>query len=180
MPDIRNTLVVNLFGGPGTGKSTTAAGVFSLLKQRGVLAELIQEYAKDKVWELSPNTLRNQIYIFGKQHHRLWRVVGQVDVLVTDSPLLLSLYYGHSLGANFAALVNQEHGKSRNLNIFLNRVKPFEQAGRLQNEKEATEIDRAIITILKGRPYVQRDADVYAPTAIADIICNMLGVQWPK
>ena len=26
------TLIVNLFGGPGTGKSTTAAGVFSKLK----------------------------------------------------------------------------------------------------------------------------------------------------
>ena len=46
-----NTLVVNLFGVPGAGKSTGAAHIFSCIKMAGVNAELITEYAKDKVWE---------------------------------------------------------------------------------------------------------------------------------
>ena len=41
-------VVINLFGGPGCGKSTGAAYVFSKLKMLGVNAELTSEYAKDK------------------------------------------------------------------------------------------------------------------------------------
>ena len=44
-------LVVNLFGVPGAGKSTGAAYIFSKLKLVGINAELITEFAKDKVWE---------------------------------------------------------------------------------------------------------------------------------
>jgi hypothetical protein len=40
------TVVVNLFGGPGTGKSTTASGVFYHLKRDNRNVELVQEYAK--------------------------------------------------------------------------------------------------------------------------------------
>lgn len=171
----RNTLVVNLFGGPGTGKSTTAAGIFSLLKQRGILAELIQEYAKDKVWELSSNTLRNQLYVFGKQHHRLWRVNGQVDVAVTDSPLLLSIYYGRENSDTFKTLVREEHAKLRNLNIYLRRVKSYEPSGRLQTEEEAKKIDVELLCLLAGKKYVVHDADEGAPEAIANIVCRVLG-----
>ena len=44
-------LVVNLFGAPGAGKSTGAAYIFSQLKMAGINAELVTEFAKDKVWE---------------------------------------------------------------------------------------------------------------------------------
>ena len=47
-----NCLVVNLFGVPGAGKSTGAAYIFSQLKMAGVNAELITEFAKDKVLSL--------------------------------------------------------------------------------------------------------------------------------
>lgn len=52
--DIENykkPLVINLFGAPGAGKSTGAAIVFAELKKRGVNAELVTEFAKDKTWE---------------------------------------------------------------------------------------------------------------------------------
>ena len=47
-------IVVNLIAAPGSGKSTIAAGVFEELKWEGVNAELITEFAKDKVWEENP------------------------------------------------------------------------------------------------------------------------------
>lgn len=48
---MKNTLIVNLYGGPGTGKSTGAAYIFSKLKMDGIDAEYVTEFAKDKVWE---------------------------------------------------------------------------------------------------------------------------------
>lgn len=56
------TLIVNLFGVPGAGKSTGAAYIFSCIKMAGVNAELITEYAKDKVWERNDEAFRNQAY----------------------------------------------------------------------------------------------------------------------
>lgn len=44
-----NTIVVNLFGVPGAGKSTGAAYIFYRLKINGINAELVTEFAKDKV-----------------------------------------------------------------------------------------------------------------------------------
>lgn len=101
-------LVVNLFGAPGAGKSTGAAYVFSQLKAAGINAELVTEFAKDKVWEETKAVFDNQAYIFGKQYFRISRLEGKVDVVITDSPILLSAFYNkndHVLGQEFNDLV---------------------------------------------------------------------------
>lgn len=135
------TLVVNLYGGPGTGKSTTAAGVFSLLKQHGVNCELVTEYAKDKVWEESFRVFDNQLYVFARQYQRVFRLLGKVGVIVTDSPLLLSLYYGQGKDETFDKLVVERYKSMRNLDVFLTRVKEYSPIGRMQTEDQAKEID---------------------------------------
>lgn len=148
----RNALVVNLFGGPGVGKSTTAAGVFALLKLHDVECELITEYAKDLVWEERHKTFRDQQYLFAKQHHRLWRVVDKVDVVITDCPLMLSPVYGERYKATneiFNANVVDVVKKFNNLNIVLMRTKVYNQNGRNETEDEAREVDKAITDTLK-------------------------------
>ena len=56
-----DTLVINLCGGPGTGKSTLSANLFAKLKMAGVDVELAPEYVKDLVWEESFKKIENQI-----------------------------------------------------------------------------------------------------------------------
>ena len=142
-----NTIIVNLYGGPGSGKSTMAARLFSELKESGIVAELVTEYAKDLTWQESYYELANQIYIFGKQQHRIWRVYGKVEVIITDSPLLLGLIYGDS-STTFKNLVIEEHKSRTSVDIFLNRIKPYSKIGRNQTEDEAREIDSKIKNIL--------------------------------
>ncbi len=67
--------VINLFAGPGAGKSTISAEIFSKLKRMRKNVELITEFAKDVVWENRLTTLKNQVYVFAEQQHRVWRVV---------------------------------------------------------------------------------------------------------
>ena len=63
--------VINLFGGPSTGKSTLAALLFGTLKSKYDLnCEYVNEYAKDLVYEKRNQILlKDQLYIFAKQNH---------------------------------------------------------------------------------------------------------------
>lgn len=157
------TKVVNLYGGPGTGKSTTAAALFSELKFRGVNCEYVQEYAKDKAWEFGtdhlgvPKVFQAQEYIFGKQHFRMRRCAQDVDVIITDSPLLLGLIYTPenfplpSLGN----VIREAYHLYDNLDIFLVRNKPYNVKGRFQTEDQARQLDTEIKHLLDAEkvPY---------------------------
>lgn len=145
------TKVINLYGGPGAGKSTLAARIFSELKEMQFNCELVTEYAKDVTWEQSFRILENQIYVFGKQQHRMWRLSGKVDYIVTDSPLPLCLIYGeHTTSNTFKKLIMEEYGKYENIDIFLERIKRYNPKGRNQSEDEAKEIDRKIFNVLNS------------------------------
>ena len=80
------TIIVNLFAGPGSGKSTTAAGVFYHLKRKNINCELVREYAKELVWEKSFEKLKDQGHVTLEQQHRVNILKPYVDVIVTDSP----------------------------------------------------------------------------------------------
>jgi len=151
MVNKRKALIVNLFGGPSVGKSTTSAGVFSLLKLHDIECELVTEYAKDLVWEERHRTLLDQQYLFAKQHHRLWRIADKVNVIVTDCPLMLSIVYGErykvtmeSFNKNVIDIVNGFN----NLNILLTRTKRYNTNGRNETEDQAKEVDAAVEKVL--------------------------------
>lgn len=52
-------LLVNLTGGPGSGKSTTAAFIFAKLKMLGYNAELVGEEARELIYDGSIPMLEN-------------------------------------------------------------------------------------------------------------------------
>jgi hypothetical protein len=142
------TLVVNLFAGPGTGKSTTMAHVFAELKWKGYDCEMASEYAKDKVWEGSHAVLDDQFYVSGKQYHKMSRLDGKVEIIITDSPLLLGLYYGNQEPKEYHDLIIKKANSFNNFNIFLKRCKAFNPNGRMQTELEAMEIDQYILNLM--------------------------------
>ena len=146
----RQMLVVNLFGAPGAGKSTGAAYIFSKLKMAGINAELVTEFAKDKVWEESKAVFQNQAYIFGKQYFRISRVQDKVDVVITDSPILLSPFYTDDpvLGDEFDKLVTKVFNSYDSFNVFINRVKPYNASGRFQTEQESDELSKKLLEFI--------------------------------
>jgi len=145
-------ILVNLFGTPGAGKSTGAAYIFSKVKMAGVNAELIGEFAKDKVWEENWKALNNQAYIFGKQYYRISRCADKVDVIITDSPMPLCILYNQK-----EALIKDGHFENMVINVFnsyetmnylIKRVKPYNESGRYQDEAGADSLLNPIRDIL--------------------------------
>lgn len=146
------TLIVNLYAGPGTGKSTTAAGLFYRLKKANINSEYIQEYAKDKAWQGDMFTLECQPYITAKQLYRLHRVMGKCEVVITDSPLIQGLVYGGSfVDDNFKRWVVSTSNSMRTLDIFLQRdlqTHAYNPAGRSQSLEEAIKLDEEIYKLV--------------------------------
>lgn len=173
-----NTLVVNLFGGPGCGKSTLAADIFAKLKWENINAELVTEFAKDLVWEERFNILTNQIYVLGKQMQRIDRLIGKVDVIITDSPILLSNIYNKNFSNDFNKLVFEIFAKYNNLNYYIQRIKPFHAKGRMQTESQAMEIDIAIKYMLMSNKiqYNNIKGEPLSANIVVQKIINKIGV----
>ena len=159
---LTKTKVINFFAGPGAGKSTTATGVFSKLKQKGILCEYVSEYAKDLTWDETPKLLSNQIHVFAEQFRRQWRLIDKVDFIITDSPLFLSsVYYRfYTLkqgGSKFSDYYNeilctmfdQAFLEFNNINFYINRNKPYVPVGRNQSQDEAIIIDNEVYSRLQ-------------------------------
>lgn len=168
-------MVINLFGGPGVGKSTIAASVFVELKKQGINCELITEFAKDKVWEESLKTLEDQIYVFGKQFHKMWRVKDKVDVIICDSPLVNSIIYDGENDNTFHKLIMEQFNKFANLNYLVGRNVKYEESGRSQTESEAKEVDNIVLHVLDENEISYKKIDVNDATNIIveDILKNI-------
>jgi hypothetical protein len=178
----KNTLIVNLVAGPGTGKSTTMAGIFYKLKALGIDCEMVTEFAKELVWENRADTMKDELYIFAKQAHRIFRVNGQVDVIITDRPLILTVLYNNLYGEKskeLDALVAATFKKYNNLNYFLERTKEYNPNGRNQTEEEADDISRGLLEVMLDYdcPYTKLPADEKVVDIIVDDILKVLDEQ---
>ena len=160
---MNDTLIINLIGGPCSGKSTIASGLFYNLKKLGYNCELALEFAKDKVWEESTKVLDNQFYVFGKQYHKLFRLKDKVDIIITDSPLPISLYYNQTPSKYFNDFVIEQYNEFNNLMFFINRPTDiYKEEGRIQTKEEAEKIDEDIKFYLK-----------HYQIPFTDLACNM-------
>lgn len=164
------TKIVNLFAGPGAGKSTTAAGLFHAKKMLGESVELVTEFAKDLTYDGHTRGLGNQLTILGEQFNRLWRLNGQVEWVITDSPLPLGILYseGPFSKAWFTGAVLGAFESFDNRNFYIRRKKAYVPEGRNQTEQVAIQVDRRVHGLLDAMamPYRVVDGDEAAVTLI--------------
>lgn len=150
----KQTVIVNCFAGPGAGKTTCAWEIASELKKRGIEAEYVSEYAKELVWDnntkLLDGSLQSQKELYDIQNHRVKRLLGKVDVVVTDSPAVMGLMYLKEENTEFEAKAISDFKSQHNFNLFINRGDSFQQAGRIHNLKESKAIDTLIQQLLEN------------------------------
>lgn len=73
-----------------------------------------------------------------------------MDVVITDSPILLSSFYANDkvLGEEFDALIMKVFNSYDSMNVFINRVKPYNPSGRFQTEEESDALSDEMRTFL--------------------------------
>lgn len=158
------TVVINLFGEPGAGKSTAAAYIFAEMKMRGINCEYISEFAKENVWSERSTAFEHQPYLFGNQYDRQGNVDGKVDIIITDSPLLLSAVYNSDprliehpeLHQKMKDLAAGLFDTFNNYNILLQRQHEYVGIGRNETEAEARTIRKVLCETFEkyNVPYV--------------------------
>lgn len=150
-------IVINLFGAPGVGKSTAAAYLYHLLSSKGISTELVTEFAKDLIWDGCEHTLTfglEQPYVFGNQLHRIERCVGSVDVIITDSPLPMTIAYDNSGSRAFKELVAECFNDYHNINCLLSFDSDsrdeidYSSTGRIQTLTESVAMEEKIRQVL--------------------------------
>jgi hypothetical protein len=147
------SLIINFFGGPGIGKSTQSAGLFTEMKKSHMDVELTYEFPKIVAWEENHSAIKDQFYITANQHRNISRLYGKVKYIIVDSPIILGMVYKDRYNdepeypamfydESFDTFVVTLFKKYNSLNILLTRNDAtYDENGRFQNLQESKEID---------------------------------------
>jgi len=154
------TTIVNLYGGPGAGKSISAASTFALAKGSGVNCELVTEYIKQWAWEGRRPVNYDQFYFFGQQSRREYVLFNKVDLIITDSPVAICGYFASVFGSPsqslcFRQMVSEYYSMLEKtgvecLHFFMERQFAYDPRGRFQTEEEAINMDIEQLLYLKS------------------------------
>lgn len=149
------TKIINLFGGPGIGKSSIASGLTYKLKKKHITCDNPYEFPKLLAWDENHSAIRDQLYVLANQHRGIVKSYGKVDYIILDSPILLSLTYRNYYKSNeypatlygktFDNLVLETFNQYENINILLERGEGnHNEKERYQSLDESKELDKAI------------------------------------
>lgn len=151
--------LINLFGGPGIGKSSIANGITYKLKKKHISCNNPYEFPKRLAWDNNIPAIKDQLYVFANQHRGIAECYGKVDYIVIDSPILFSTIYhtyytegypAELYGKEFHDLVVSLHKKYDNLNILLERGETVHNDDeRFQDYSQSLEIDNLCKDILE-------------------------------
>lgn len=167
--------VINLIGAPSSGKTTNAAGVFKQIKLLHKNAFLVSEYAKELTY-LGTLDDTNQETILKEQNRRQDMLRGKVDYAITDSPLILGLYYSEERkedSQEFKKKCLDTFNSYENINFFLvpheNQV--FEISGRIHDEEQSKLIKYRLEEIL-----ISQKIDYYRLVTHPDVDLEIVSI----
>ena len=155
-----HTKVINLYGGPGTGKSTFSSLLYSTMKLKHMDVELVREYVKDWVWEGRTPSKWDQIYIAGKQTHKEAILYNKVKYIITDSPYMLGAFYEMKFTKQdtvLSALLRfrsfAENNDVKYVDVLLPRPEKYQSKGRYQSKKQAIKLDEELREFLHNNVF---------------------------
>lgn len=165
----KETLIVNLVGGPCSGKSTVAAQLFAELKKRNIVCELVPEYIKEEIYKENQTIPNNQLPLFGAEVYSLDNKIGKVDVIIHDGSLLNNIVYNQEKDQKLEDFIEYWFGKYNNLSFFIDRGDlKFEEYGRIHTQEQSLELDEIVRSVhdYAGEPLITVDTK----TAVEQII----------
>lgn len=149
----RRTRIIGFYGGPSIGKSAAAWTAAAWLKRNGASVELANEYVKKWAWlgrEVKP---LDELTILGQQIAEEADLLGKVDFIVTEKPVVLDLAYcriyqpeaiikavEESVAAHYQHVASLGH---QHINVIFRRVQGgYDTRGRYESRRQAELVDK--------------------------------------
>jgi hypothetical protein len=173
-----DSLIINFFGGPGIGKSTQSAGLYTIMKKHHYDVELTYEFPKIVAWEENYSAVKDQFYITANQHRNISRLYGKVKYIIVDSPIILGMVYKtrYNIEPQYPSMFYDDtfdnfilslFKKYNSLNILLRRDDTtYDENGRFQNLQESKEIDEDVKIRLLANSIPFVEFDVHGNTSL--------------
>lgn len=143
-----NTVIINAFAGPGAGKTVSAWEIAAKLNRLGYETELVTAYAKELVWngrsEMLDGSIENQLEILQEQVHRIDLLVGKVDFIITDAPLLQNAQYLREYDEDYELLTLSLFKQYRNFSYIVE-----ERSKQQRDQEQGVDMDSQIVETLK-------------------------------
>lgn len=173
------TTIINLVSGPGAGKSTTAAGLFHQIKLDGnYSSEIVMEVVKDYTYDKNEMALKDQILITAEQNHKLFRLIGEVEYVISDASLINGIVYNrfyHSENEISDKLALDLFSQYDNMVFLLPRKAKYSHIGRTQSEDQAKELDRIFVEVLNDYKIPYHDMSTFSHDKLPEQIIKLLG-----
>lgn len=136
--------LINIFGSPGSGKSTFSLFLAGEMKLRGLNCEYAHEYIKYLIAKGQCSNF-DQLDILLEQYKQISAFYYNSDIVVTDSPLLLSTIYGegYTHQSQLFSLAHAFNSEFNNFNILIeppNSREKYKDSLRLQNYDQSLEL----------------------------------------
>lgn len=143
---------INIYGSPNAGKSKLMADIFSFLKGNHIKVEQIPEYVKKYAYAKTPIEGYMNLDAVVKHLKKEYELLSKkaVKAIVTDSPVLLGLFYAkknNALGARGLELILAEHERlfpSINILLKFNPSFPYDTSARYETKQESQDMQYKI------------------------------------
>jgi len=182
---MNKVVLINIYGGPSTGKSSIAAlmkGLLAVSHENGLVVEAPEEVPKSLVWDENYKKLKDQYFIFSQQLNRIKSLIsGNADIIISDSPPLLSAVYSKYTpdnNDNFIQLIKDENRNIdkniKTINIYLNRKHQYKNEGRNHNEQTSIKLSKEIKELIYEEYDKKNILEFDSHPLVAYEIINML------
>jgi hypothetical protein len=143
-----------------------------MAKCRGLRCEYVPEWVKPFAYTVGLDGMfPTQCAILEHQAKWISRFLGQVEWVITDSPLWMGLAYTDDPAER--AAIRAVSALFTNVDVFVRRVKAYAPYGRMQDAYEATQLDWRIRAEHPEPFAMELAGDPLAPQFILDsLLCN--------
>ena len=142
--------------------------------------EIAHEVAKDLVWENRMDILReDQLIVFAEQHRRVARLIGKVDYVIVDCPLLMCIpYICEGFYKNLEPLIVESWNAFDNISFVLERSPDavYVEDGRYHNKQQSIEKHQEIVDVLVKYDVEYTSINVHpeAPKTIVSLLSSTI------